>query len=58
MNERLSDTLKVIVPNTAVVATVNLIDCKTLAEMGLILLSAAYTIWRWRKDARNERPKK
>jgi len=56
MNERLSDTLKVIVPNGAVVASVNLLELKGFAELGLMALSAAYTIWRWRRDAKRKRP--
>jgi len=52
IDERLFDTLRVAVPNTVVVAVLHLADLKTLAELGLILLTAAYTVWRWRRDAK------
>lgn len=47
---KICDTLKVLVPNSTVIAVINLADFKTIAELGLIGLSAAYTIWRWRRD--------
>jgi len=52
VGERAADTLKVWLPNGIVLATVNLVTLKSLAELGLILLSIAYTAWRWRRDAR------
>ena len=47
---RLRDILRVSLSNGGTIVFVHLVELKLLAELGLILLSAAYTIWRWRKD--------
>lgn len=51
---RLRDTLRVSLANGGTIIFVHLVELKLLAELGLILLSAAYTIWRWRKEAKNK----
>ena len=50
-----ADTLKVVVPNGCVLATINVVTLKGWAELGLIMLSAAYTIWQWRRAARRDK---
>jgi hypothetical protein len=50
MTDRVKAILAVNLPNGIVLATLRLVDVKTLAELGLVALSAAYTIWRWRRD--------
>ena len=49
---RVHDILRVTIPNGAVLGFINLVDLKTIAEIGLIGLSAGYTVWRWRRDAK------
>ena len=49
-DRRLRDILRVSLSNGSAIVFVHLVELKLLAELGLILLSAAYTIWRWRKD--------
>ena len=47
---RLADILKVNLPNGVVLASVNLLELKTVLEIVLVSLSLAYTIWRWRRE--------
>jgi type IV secretory pathway TrbD component len=54
-DDTLADTLKVVIPNSAVLATINIVTLKEWAEFGLILLSAAYTVWQWRRVARRDK---
>jgi hypothetical protein len=51
LDERLGDTLKVWLPNSAVLAVVNVMDVKGCLELALITLSIIYTLWRWRRDS-------
>ena len=51
MDERLQDTLRVLIPNGAVIAAVNVMTFRGWAELGLICISIAYTVWRWRRDS-------
>ena len=48
------DILKVVIPNGAVVAAVNVFELKEWLSVGLILLTAAYTIWQWRRASRKD----
>lgn len=60
-DSRLADTLKVWIPNGASVAAMNLLELHAVAELVLLSLSIAYTIWRWRRDInhdKNERDEK
>ena len=50
LDERGRDCLLVILPNGATLALVNVISLKNWAELFLILLSIAYTLWRWNRD--------
>lgn len=50
VEERMEDTLKVLVPNVGVLAVVNLMTIRCWLEMALVVLSIAYTIWRWKRD--------
>jgi hypothetical protein len=51
-DERMRDTLRIAIPNGAALAIVNISVLKEWASLGLILLTAAYTIWRWRAEIR------
>lgn len=51
-DERVRGTASVLTVNGCTLGFINLVDLTKLAELGLILLSAAYTIWRWRREAR------
>ena len=51
---RVIDSAKVLLPNGLVLAALHLADLKTIAELGLIALSAGYTIWRWWRDAKKQ----
>ena len=44
MDERLQDTLRVLIPNGAVIAAVNVMTFRGWAELGLICISIAYTV--------------
>jgi len=52
LTDKISDTAKVLVPNGAVLGVIHLVDVKAAAELVLVGLSIAYTIWRWRRDSR------
>lgn len=56
-DDRIRDTVCVNGANLATIAFVHLVEVKVFAELGLILLSAAYTIWRWRREAKNQNTK-
>ena len=47
----MKDISLVVLPNGAVLAFINLVDVKTVVEISLLLVSIAYTIWRWWRDA-------
>lgn len=53
-DDRVRDTLSVNGANLATILFVHLVEVKLFAELGLILLSAAYTIWRWRREAKGK----
>jgi hypothetical protein len=44
----------VVIPNAGMLATINLLEVKIVAELTLILLSIAYTIWRWRRESKKD----
>ena len=48
---RMADTLKVVLPNGAILAAVNLVQIDHLLTCASLLLSIAYTLWRWKKGA-------
>lgn len=48
---RVGDTLRVWLPNGAVLAVVNAADIKLWLELTLIIVSLIYTLWRWRRDS-------
>ena len=48
---KVEDTLKVLIPNGAVLATVNLMTIKSWLEVSLLAFSIAHTLWRWRRDS-------
>jgi len=50
IEERLGDTLKVVLPNMGILAVVNIMTVKCWLEVALVSLSIAYTLWRWRRD--------
>jgi hypothetical protein len=49
------DTLQTVVPTGACLAFVNLVGLEVILQILLILTTIAYTIWRWRRDARKAR---
>jgi len=51
---KMGDTLEVVTPNAIVLALVNLVTLQALAQLVLIGLSIAYTVWRWKADARKK----
>lgn len=51
LDGRWEDTLKVWLPNGAVLAVANAASLKEWASLGLLILSIAYTVWRWRRDS-------
>lgn len=52
MNDsRFMACLSVLVPNSTILAVVNVVALKAWAQLGLIILSIAYTVWRWRKES-------
>ena len=48
---RLADTLKVVLPNSVVLAMVNLASLNQIAQLAAVGLTISYTIWRWRRDS-------
>lgn len=54
MTERAKAILAVNLPNGIVLGVIHLVDVKTFAELALVALSAAYTIWRWRRDIKKD----
>ena len=50
-DSRAGACLSVVVPNTAVLGLINMMDLKIWLELGLLILTLAYTIWRWRRDS-------
>jgi len=55
IDDRVKDSLKVIVPNGSVLALLHILDLRDIAECLLIAISIAHTVWRWRRDARKEK---
>jgi hypothetical protein len=53
-NGALSEILKVWGTNVTVLGFVSLSDLKTWLEVGLVLLSVAFTLWRWRREAKKK----
>jgi hypothetical protein len=48
-----SDTGVVLGVNGAVVGLIHLVDLRTMLEVTLLILSIAFTIWRWRRAAKS-----
>jgi hypothetical protein len=51
MQERGPAILSVWIPTGAVLALVNALSLKDWLQVGLLVLTGAYTIWRWRRDS-------
>ena len=56
-DERVRDTAKVASANFGTMAFAHLLELRVWAELGLIALTAAYTIWKWRREAKGEKDK-
>jgi hypothetical protein len=54
MTDRAKAILAVNLPNGVLLGMLHLVDVKTVAELGLVALSAAYTVWRWRRDIKKD----
>jgi hypothetical protein len=54
MTDRVKAILAVNLPNGVLLGVMHLVDVKTLAELALLALSGAYTIWRWRRDIKKD----
>lgn len=52
MNARAHDMLAVVVPNGLAVTLIHSMDAKFLVDALVGVVTIAYTIWRWRKDAK------
>jgi hypothetical protein len=52
--DALRDMLKVVGPNGIVLAALNVLTIKGWLELSVLTLSIGYTIWRWRRDLRND----
>jgi len=57
-DERVQDSAKAVCPSAVVLSVIHTADLKSLAEMGLISLNAAYLLWRWHRDAKHDRRRK
>ena len=53
--ERIADTAKVWVPNSVLLFMANHVDPNYWLSTVSILLTIAYTVWRWRRDSRKTR---
>lgn len=51
----MKDTLKVLIPNGAVIGVVTLTDLEAVLKILLLLASLGYTIWNWCTKARERR---
>lgn len=49
---RLLDISRILFPNGAVIGAIHLSDVAAAGQVVLVALSIAYTVWRWRRDAR------
>lgn len=54
-DHRIGDSCRVVFPNAFVLAFINLTTLRACGEFAMIGLSIAYTLWRWRRDARQLR---
>lgn len=52
---RTRDCAAVVVPNSIVIALMNLLPINQVISAAAGLMALAYTAWRWRRDARRER---
>ena len=50
--EKLGDTAKVVVPNSLFLFMANHVDINRVLSAISILLTIAYTVWRWRRDSK------
>ncbi len=49
-DSRTKDTAAVVAPTGSVIAFVTMANLKSTLEIALLLLTVAYTLWRWRRD--------
>lgn len=57
LSAKLADSLKVIVPNSTVITVANIVapsQLLTYLSIASVLLTMAYTAWRWRRDSKKD----
>lgn len=52
---KISDTAQVVGPNVGMLAFINLSRVNEVGQAVLVGLTIAYTVWRWRRDAKKDR---
>jgi hypothetical protein len=51
LDDRWRDTLRVVLPNSAALAAVNLVSVGSAVQLCVGLVTISYTVWRWRRDS-------
>ena len=51
------DTIKVTLANGGTITLIHIADLVPMAQLSLITLSAAYTLWKWRRESKTKGPK-